>query len=252
MGVIPRRNKLQLNYEEEVRRKSHDFFSPQLSRLNLSEQKINNQKLEELKQSLEIVNGALQEPNSFGTFRYKFNANGGLIVVTQDQTHYHAEIGVLPILLERKKSILEKIKIINEKEKIENLREIFKEVPEGEIRNKLEKELVTLEKTTKEIQKEEKKLELAEEEEELKLIQSKNELELARVEIFERRSKVWRSFLERESASTILGGILLFIITICQLVAMFTQIETTQIINNAFLLILGYFFGTTVSKVNKE
>ena len=63
------------------------------------------------------------------------------------------------------------------------------------------------------------------------------------MELFERRSKVWFSLLERESAATILGGILLFIILITHVTAIFAKFSIPEILNNAFLIILGYFFG---------
>ena len=73
---------------------------------------------------------------------------------------------------------------------------------------------------------------------------------IARIELLERRSKVWLSFLERESAATIIGSVLIIIITVAQIIAVFHSIPPSDILNNAFLLILGYFFGQTTNKAS--
>jgi len=71
-------------------------------------------------------------------------------------------------------------------------------------------------------------------------------------EIAERTAKTWQSYFRRELMATIVGSLLLLILAIAQLIAMFKNIQTTEIINNAFLIILGYFFGQTVSRASKD
>jgi len=82
----------------------------------------------------------------------------------------------------------------------------------------------------------------------------KIQIDLARLnaEIFERRSKVWFSLLERESAATILGGVLLLIILVAHVTAIFSKFSIPEILNNAFLIILGYFFGQSTNKKQPE
>jgi hypothetical protein len=67
--------------------------------------------------------------------------------------------------------------------------------------------------------------------------------ELARIEVFERRSRVLQTFLERQSVATIVGAVLL--IAIFALIAVSSAFNTSvpELISNAFLVILGYFFG---------
>jgi hypothetical protein len=49
--------------------------------------------------------------------------------------------------------------------------------------------------------------------------------------------------------ATYVGAFLLIILTIVQVAAMFSEtLHTSEIINNAFLLLLGYFFGQSVAR----
>jgi uncharacterized membrane protein YoaK (UPF0700 family) len=71
-------------------------------------------------------------------------------------------------------------------------------------------------------------------------------------EINERRYRIIKSFLARESVATIIGAILLFCLTIVLIVAAFMHTALPEIINNAFLLILGYFFGRETNRANNS
>jgi membrane-bound ClpP family serine protease len=64
----------------------------------------------------------------------------------------------------------------------------------------------------------------------------------------EQRAKVWQSLLARELVASVVGSILLLVLTLALIVAMFMGIPTTEIIGNAFLVLLGYFFGHRVSR----
>jgi hypothetical protein len=70
----------------------------------------------------------------------------------------------------------------------------------------------------------------------------------AKVALFERKVQVWHSLLERESVATIVGAFILIIFTLCLTIAMFTGFTPSEVITNAFLLILGYFFGQSTAK----
>ena len=54
---------------------------------------------------------------------------------------------------------------------------------------------------------------------------------------------MWQTLLARESVATIIGALLLILFVIAYLIAMFPGVETTQIVDSAFLLVRGYFFG---------
>lgn len=71
-------------------------------------------------------------------------------------------------------------------------------------------------------------------------------------EIFERRSKVWLEILGRESVATILGGILLLILILAEISAFLLSRPLPEQITNILLIIVGYFFGQTASRVSKK
>src|ERR1044072_1514744 len=78
------------------------FFEPQLIAIGLSKDQIEKQTREELEQSLERVNEAINHPDAFGILRLKATAEAGLIITTA-QSESTVEISILPLLLERKR-----------------------------------------------------------------------------------------------------------------------------------------------------
>lgn len=225
-----------------VQKAAKEFFEPLLANVGLSEEQILTQPLEELQQSLVRINDAIQHAESFGTVKLNFGSTG-VFVVSQEKNQI--EIGILPLLLERKKQILDRIRSLKSQEKVESLRGLVSKIPDEAVRAKLIEEIEQFDKETAQLQEEESGIDEAKEAEETRL-----KIELARLqtELFERRSKVWLSFIEKESIATIVGSLILIIFAIALIVAMFNKIETTDIITNAFLVVLGYFFGQTVTR----
>ncbi len=228
---------------------SEPFFEPQLIALGLGEKQIANQTLEELEQSRERVDEAIRNADSFGRVRLEIGIDSGRLtsmLVKSDSAHY-IELGILPLLLERKRMIRDRVRELKGKEKIDNLRDLIQHIPEEEIRSKLEGELEALRAESIEDQQQANEVEQAQRHE-----LSEIEKLTAKAAIFERRSKVWQSFLERESVATIVGGSLLIIITLFLIVAMFVHIVSSDILNNSFLVILGYFFGQSVGRASSH
>ncbi len=62
------------------------------------------------------------------------------------------------------------------------------------------------------------------------------------------RTELWLARLSRDSIAAIVGGVLLISFAIAVIVAMFTGTEITDVVQNSFLLILGYFFGAAVAR----
>ncbi len=85
------------------------YFEPQLENLGLGKDQITNQNRDELALSLEQIKKAIQNHQGFGTLKLKLAANMGLVIV-QSQSEFHFEIGILPILLERKQLIVKRLK----------------------------------------------------------------------------------------------------------------------------------------------
>ncbi|MGR0482015.1 MAG: hypothetical protein ACTFAL_11590 [Candidatus Electronema sp. V4] len=113
-------------------------------------------------------------------------------------------------------------------DKIEKIQNITGQLPDTEIKYKINKELSSLKEET----------------------EAKIKLEQHRIDGLERKSKIWLSFLQRESAASIIGGIVLLMLTVALISGMIFGRES-QILSNGFLVILGYFFGQSSSK-NKD
>lgn len=219
------------------------FFESQLRELGLGKEQIDAQSLDELQQSLETVNEALRHPESFGTLAFKISADAG-VVLSASKTDAHFERGILQLLLSRKKLILDRIRSLSTNEKIESIQDLINQVNDDEVRDKLNQEVANLRDEAQRLRDQSKEVE---QEQTQEAIKTQTELERLKIELFERRSKVWFSLLERESAATIIGGILLLIIMVAHVTAIFSRFSIPEILNNAFLIILGYFFGQSTN-----
>jgi hypothetical protein len=62
------------------------------------------------------------------------------------------------------------------------------------------------------------------------------------------KNRIWQTRLGRDSIAAIVGGVLLIALATAAIVAMFTDTEMTDVVQNSFLLILGYFFGAAVGR----
>ena len=220
------------------------FYEPQLVKLGIGKDQIQDQTLEELKQSLDLIDVSIDKKETFASIRLKITADGEALVSTSGEG---VEIGVGPTLLKRKSLVLERIQELKGVEEVDDLRVLIEENVEESKRNEIIKKI---EHAGQEANKWRQKAREVEEEQSLE--QSRVEAELARMEaegaLFEKRARVWQALLARESVATVIGSILLLIIAVALILAMFFGIETTEIIDNAFLVLLGYFFGQTVSR----
>lgn len=71
--------------------------------------------------------------------------------------------------------------------------------------------------------------------------------ELRNLEVQERKWRMRKSLLDREPAAVLIGAVLLSAITLALIIATFVHTPVPDILANAFLLILGFFFGQTTS-----
>lgn len=228
---------------EDLQAQSRSFFEPQLVAIGLGKEQIERQALAELEESLERINDCIKHPESFGTLKVKMGGTGVLIISTEAQF----EVGILPILLERKRSILDRITSLKGDEKIESLKDIIRESTDKNVQVEIDKQINELQL---EIRRWQEKTREAEQAQMTAQFEQQSKLAQISADMFERRSKVWLSFLQRESVATIVGGLLLIVMTISIVVANFVGIATSELLSNAFLVILGYFFGQAVGRAS--
>ena len=129
--------------------------------------------------------------------------------------------------------------------KIETLWDLITRVAEEDMKDKLEREMDELKAGSKKWSSQSDKVDR-------EWIEVQKQLKIKEMELksFKERSEVWKSFLERESVAAIVGSLLLVVLTLSQIIATFFNIATSEIVNNSFLLILGYFFGQTWGKAS--
>jgi len=220
------------------------FFEPQLASLGLSVAAIENQDLDQLRASLERVNDLIANPGQLGTFRIR--STGTLASLTSTESTF--EVGVLPLLLVRKRLILDRIAVLGGQAQASTLRDLVGEVKGAEIQSRLRKEIDQLVEQSSEYLQEKRQVENAERIEEIRMRRRLSEAQFE-LEQSERRAVIRQRFLERESVATIVGGFLLVLLTCMLIVAMFIGTTVPEILSNGFFIILGYFFGQTAGRV---
>ena len=132
-----------VNIASSAREQMRRFFEPQLESLQLGEEQIQQQSLAELEASLDRINDCIKHPESFGILKLQVTAKTGLIV-TQSGSEAHFEVGIVPLLLERKRLILERIRSIKGEEQIDQLRELVKENVDPAVQIQFEEQVTAL------------------------------------------------------------------------------------------------------------
>ena len=217
-------------------------FEPRLRELSLGVDQIAQQTLQELQDSLDRINDALRNPQAFGEAKILLTADSGAVVARSSSDH-HLTIGILPLLLERKRLVLSRIRELggrNAEAALERLasggngsgntqQEAAQALKQLRVAREATQEVVELDRD---------------------LVRQREMLALSerRAVLSERRARVWQSFLARESMASIAGGILLLLLAGSLIVAMFVGTATSEVVSNAFLVILGYFFGQSVGR----
>lgn len=242
----------QTNLLQKQSELARQHFDSQLIPLGLSREQIEAQSLEELEQSLMQVNDAIDHPEAFGSLKLKVTADLGL-VISQASAESFTEVGILPILLERKRLILERIALLKSQSRIGSLEAIAKTVSETETRESIQAEI---DKLRLEFAASAKQTRETEEQAMQARLQYQMEFELHKAKVEAERAKTrtqaYQAYLTRDTIATLIGAILLVVLTVAQLLAMFFHVESTEIVNNSFLVILGYFFGQTVARAGQD
>ncbi|PTA42830.1 hypothetical protein [Micromonospora sp. RP3T] len=214
------------------------IFEPQLAALGLSAESIRDQTVEQLEESLETINQLIANPSAVGKTSVKVGARGEVVIAAP--TEGQVEIGPLPLLLDRKARILERLKVLKPAEQLDNLRTAVESVDQQPVRERIEALLDDIQEQARNLAHQARETEASSREAAAS--------EAIKLEQFERRAKVWQSFLERESVATIVGAIILLALTVTLVVAMFVEVTPADVLSNAFLIILGYFFGQSVGR----
>ena len=152
----------------------------------------------------------------------------------------------LPILLERKSLILDRIRELRPQEQLINLRaDVTENVDDPQAREQL---LDIINHRFEEEREARENLDRERAKTENERVDAWEREQRVQIEIRERRWAIYHSVIERESLASIIGAILLLALAAVLVVGMFTHTTPPEVITNAFLLVLGYFFGQTTTR----
>lgn len=216
-------------------------FKNQLLRRGLDINNIHEDSLEILKTKDQLATELLNDKSFLMRHSIIFNNINDFEIIDSEYDQSRLYFSIRQFLQRIHEYIQERINILEQTDKVESIKVLVGDLPENEIKQKLKTEIEELEAKKKELQ-------IIKEEERERL---NDEIELGKhkAEMFVKKTDVFLKFLDRESVASIVGSLLLLIIGICLIVIMFRHEEPLKIIESAFLLILGYFFGH--SKNNK-
>jgi hypothetical protein len=231
-------------FAERLEELTDGVFGPQLAALGLGIEQIESQSVDELEASLERVNDAISHPEAFGSFGVQFTvgASGRVVsVIAGSSTDATITVGVLPLLLRRKKLILERISALRPEEQLASVREaVADRIDDGELKQQvlglLDERLAAERELTQKLRQEADAVRFTDVE------RMRFEMEAR-----ERRSEIYKSMLERETVAGVIGPVLLFLLAAALTIAMFTHTPISSSVSDSFLLILGYFFGQTTA-----
>ncbi|MDX3377783.1 hypothetical protein PV390_25615 [Streptomyces sp. ME02-6991-2A] len=150
---------------------------------------------------------------------------------------------VRPQIHRRKELISSRLWELTNRRQINSLRETIEIIPDSVSREKVRAELDALEQSSNTFASESRDSISEQYEWERKAL-------LLRQDISERKWNVRAQLLARESVATLVGSLLLVGLAAVITVAMFTNVQVSEILTNSFLIVLGYFFGQNSDKRN--
>lgn len=206
-----------------------------LDQTDLSVDQIQAQTLPELKQSLERMNQLVENlKKSIGAAHFKSELVG------------QASIYTMPLLLERQKMVIDRIRQLESEEEITKLVTQVRSDAATDVQQGVET-IKSMNETWVAISIENERAR----NEALEAANKVSEETLHRQEKAAATTVRWPGlpkFIENESVPTIISAFLVVIIVIFLLIFSLLHVTTPQILNDAFLVILGYFFGQAVAK----
>jgi hypothetical protein len=120
---------------------ANQFFEAQLEAIGLGRDQIEQQSIADLEDSLVRVDDALRAPESFGVIRLRLeNAVTGFVIVKSDSAALF-ERGVVPLLLERKRAIVDRLRRLRAERTITNLSELIDSIADQRLQERLRTEL---------------------------------------------------------------------------------------------------------------
>ncbi|WP_405328031.1 hypothetical protein [Leeuwenhoekiella sp. LLG6367-2.1] len=223
-------------------------FKKTIDSLGLSTQEIETLNIEQLQNKIEFINKILSDDKrlrKLGDLNYFLDED---YYVPENNRGQAVGYGydIANNLIAKKREILEIIRKSSRENKIQSVTELIKNIGDSNLKDKISQEIQELNDQSGKFDEQEK--EIDKEAERINSMKEELEISKGKLDLLDKKSQIWLKILAKESIASIIGGLILFIMSICILVAMFLKLDTSKIVESAFLLILGYFFGQSVSK----
>jgi hypothetical protein len=208
-------------------------FEPKFIEFGIGEDQVEAYALPRLRASLLRVDDAIARASEFGFV--KFTPDGSAVL-----TMNRAEAHVAPhaFLQQRKQAIVDRIAALESAANVNELRTVVDRADPA-LRAELRAGIETIVTEASRWRAQSETLSAVQSE-----AQIAQQIEAGKLESLERRSRIWQSFLRRQSVATIIGAVLLILTFMFMVYAAVDKaVEVPEQLNSAFLVILGYFFG---------
>ncbi|KAA2223097.1 hypothetical protein [Chryseobacterium sediminis] len=227
-----------------VKLHAYGAFEDLLKDLKLDTKTISVLDQDELEEKLVMIDELLSNEDFINkhSFVYTNKENFSITNIGENFTGFNVSIKYK--LNDIKEYIQIRINQLKRLSRVKSINELVDGLPENSVKENLLREIKDL-KHQNEISDQ-----LLKQHQQIKSdINSEKEFLTAKTQSWKDKSDIILKFLDRESIASIIGSVLLLFMGICLLVMMFLGREPIKIVESAFLLILGYFFGH--SKNNK-
>ena len=228
---------------KKLQQEREQLFEKRFKQFGLDEETIFSGSEQDLERVIDQIDelvtlhrrGMLTDKEILGT------RQGLLLGGIEPSTMARAADDFLRALLERKELALERMRELKTNAQVKTLNKIAGNIPESPEKREIEAGLAGLQEQNAELSQRLEEVGRARED-------ASRRASIADMERYERKAKVWLTFLERESVASIIGAVLLLGLTTTVIVSAFTGTITPELLNNAFLIVIGYFFGQSTSR----
>lgn len=202
--------------------------------LGLSKAHISQQTIKELNQSLSRIDGYIARPKSFLKQNFRDTVNS--------ETDF--KLYILPVLLERRRLVLENYDELVGRIKNYDLRLLIKRISDTNVKSSIDKILNDLQKKNLILKKEYQKIEKARQD----IYFEQQKFSSMRKESSENINKTSKFFHARGSVITWIMGTLLILIALVIAISPYANTPVPDILISTFLIILGFFFGHGIGR----
>lgn len=204
-------------------------FEDRLEFLGLSFDALAEQDLPQLTESLERIENCIEHPEKFKLLEVK-HGEPLQRYIPYSGINLNFDTLFVPLLLERKRFILERLESLQVAAKVQDLHTSIRLLTDSSSQPKLLEEIDELGDLS--LKWREQLHQLTQEQQKLRA-----EADKTKLAYLEQRHKLWLSVLKKDSVATLIGAFLLLLITIAQVWLLLVGVKPSETLNNSFLLI---------------